>query len=61
MKKQRQEFAHRGGQLKQQVMFSDESHFELRFGNQGYCGRRPVGWLRFKEKFMKKTVSIPQW
>jgi hypothetical protein len=63
MKDQRLEFAHQYGHWSieewKQVMFSDESHFELRFGNQGSRCRRPVGSDRFEEKFTKKTVKHP--
>jgi hypothetical protein len=40
-------------------MFSYESYFELRFGNQGSCCRRPVGSNRFTNKFTKKMVEHP--
>ena len=42
------------------VMFSDESHFELRFGNQADHVRRPVGSNRFSDEFTVKTVKHPQ-
>ncbi len=41
------------------VMFSDESHFELRFGASQTRCRRPVGSDRFHERFTKKTVKHP--
>jgi hypothetical protein len=43
-----------------QVMFSDESHFELRFGNQSSRCWRPAGSNPFSPKFTKKTVKHPQ-
>jgi hypothetical protein len=43
-----------------QVMFSDDSHFELRFGNQSSRCRRPAGSDPFSPKFTKKTVKHPQ-
>jgi hypothetical protein len=43
-----------------QVMFSDESHFELRFGNLSSRCRRPAGSDPFLPKFTKKTVKHPK-
>ena len=41
------------------VMFSDESHFELHLGDKhGRC-RRPVGSDRFDPRFTMKTVKHP--
>lgn len=64
MKAQRLEFAmqYRNWSANdwKKVMFSDESHFELRFGNQGDRCRRPVGSDRFDSSFTKKTVKHPQ-
>jgi hypothetical protein len=40
-------------------MFSDESHFELRMGNQGCCCRRSKGSDRFDPKFTRKHVKHP--
>ena len=40
------------------VMFSDESHFELKFSRQTRC-RRPVGSDRHDPKFTRKTVKHP--
>ncbi len=41
------------------VMFSDESHFELRFGDQERHCRRPKGSDRFAPQFTRKTVKHP--
>jgi hypothetical protein len=41
-------------------MFSDESHFELRYGNQKTRCRRPIGLDRFAPEFTMKTVRNPQ-
>ncbi len=41
------------------VMFSDESHFELQFGNRSVCCRRLVGSDRYASKFTTKTVKHP--
>jgi transposase len=41
------------------VMFSDESHFELHLGDEHGCCRRPVGSDRFDPKFTKNTVKHP--
>jgi hypothetical protein len=38
-------------------MFSDESHFELRFGSQETCCWRPRGSDCFALEFIKKTVK----
>ena len=42
-------------------MFSDESHFELKFSRQTRC-RRPVGSDRHDPKFTRKTLveSMPR-
>ena len=40
-------------------MFSDESHFELRFGGQERRCRRPRGSDRFAPQFTRKTVKHP--
>jgi hypothetical protein len=40
-------------------MFSDESHFELRFGIQTTHCRRLKGLDRFSPKFTRKTVKHP--
>jgi hypothetical protein len=42
------------------VMFSDENHFELRFGNQATHCRRLKGSDVFSPKFTRKTVKHPQ-
>ena len=64
MKKDRLEFARRyrhwGVEQWKKVMFSDESHFELRFGNQNFLCRRPKGSDRFDPKFTRKRVKHPQ-
>ncbi len=63
MKEQRLEFANQYGHWGvddwKKVMFSDESHFELRFGHQGSRCRRPMGSDRFEERFTKKMVKHP--
>jgi hypothetical protein len=42
------------------MMFSDQSHFELRLGNQAtHCRRLKVS-DRFSLKFTRKTVKHPQ-
>ncbi len=41
------------------VMFSDESHFELRFGNQSFRCRRAKGTVQFDLKFTRKRVKHP--
>jgi hypothetical protein len=41
------------------VMFSDESHFELHFGNRRSRCRRPRNSDRFATQFTKKTVKHP--
>ena len=41
------------------VMFSDESHFELRFGRQSSFCRRSKGSDRYDPLFTKKTVKHP--
>jgi hypothetical protein len=64
MKNDRLEFARRyanwGVEEGKKVMFSDESHFELRFGNQNFCCRRSKGSNRFDPKFTRKRVKHPQ-
>ena len=64
MKNARLEFArqyeHWGVEEWRKVMFSDESHFELRFGNQNYRCRRAKGSDRFDPKFTRKRVKHPQ-
>ncbi len=42
------------------VMFSDESHFELKCGTRVDRCRRPRGSDRFSTKFTRKTVKHPQ-
>ena len=56
MKEQRLEFARQYGF----VMFSDESHFELNFGNRHSKCRRPSGSDRFASKFTMKTTKHPE-
>ncbi len=41
------------------VMFSDESHFELRFANTRHLCRRQPGSDRFDPRFPRKTVKHP--
>jgi hypothetical protein len=41
------------------VIFSDESHFELRFGGKEACCRRPRGSDHFHPKFTRKMVKDP--
>ena len=41
------------------VMFSDESHFELKAGSRQQRCRRPQGSDRFAPQFTKKTVKHP--
>jgi hypothetical protein len=41
------------------VMFSNESHFELRFRNQSFCCSRAKGKDRFDPKFNRKKVKHP--
>jgi hypothetical protein len=41
------------------VMFSDESHFELTFGNKSSLCRRPSGLDRLDPRFTKTTVKHP--
>ena len=41
------------------VMFSDESHFELRFANSRRLCRRPVGSDHFDPQFTHKTFKFP--
>ena len=41
------------------VMFSDKSHFELRFANSRRLCRRPVGSDHFDPQFTRKTVKFP--
>jgi transposase len=64
MKNDRLEFARRyahwGVEEWKKVMFSDESHFELRFGNQNFRCRRSKGSDRFDPKFTRKRVKHPQ-
>ena len=64
MMAQRLEFAHEYAHWTtedwKKVMFSDESHFELLFGNQATRVRRPVGSDRFDKKFTRKTVKHPK-
>jgi hypothetical protein len=63
MKNDRLEFARRyahwGVEEWKRVMFSDESHFELRMGNQGWRCRRSKGSDRFDPKFTRKRVKHP--
>ncbi len=63
MKNDRLEFARRyadwGVEDWKKTMFSDESHFELRFGHQGQRCRRSKGSDRFDPKFTRKTVKHP--
>jgi hypothetical protein len=63
MKLQRLEFARqygkRGVEEWKKVMFSDESHFELRFGSRSWRCRRPVGLDRHTMRFTMKTVKHP--
>jgi hypothetical protein len=63
MKLQRLEFARLYGKWgleeRRKVMFSDESHFELRFGSRSWRCRRPVGSDRYAERFTMKTVKPP--
>jgi hypothetical protein len=63
MKNDRLEFprqhAHWGVEEWKKVMFSDESHFELRFGNQSFRCRRAKGTDRFDPKFTRKRVKHP--
>jgi hypothetical protein len=42
---------------RKQVMFSDESHFELRFGNQDSLCKRRKGSDRYALQFTKKDVK----
>lgn len=64
MKQQRLAFAREyenwGVEDWKKVMFSDESHFELRFGNQASRCRRARGSDRFAPQFTKKTVKHPE-
>jgi hypothetical protein len=63
MKDQRLAFAmqyrHWGIEEWKKVMFSDESHFELHFGEKFSRCRRPVGSDRFDPRFTQKTVKHP--
>lgn len=63
MKEDRLRFAraygHWGVEEWRKVMFSDESHFELRFGQQGWRCRRSKGSDRFDPKFTRKKVKHP--
>ncbi len=52
-------YAHWGVEEWKHVMFSDESHFELRMGNQGWRCRRSKGSDRFDPKFTRKRVKHP--
>ena len=40
-------------------MFSDESHFQIRFANSRMLSRRPVDLDRFDPQFTHKTVKFP--
>ena len=64
MKEQRLAFAREyrnwGVEEWKQVMFSDESLFVLRFGNQAHRCRRAKGSDRFTPEFTRKTVKHPQ-
>jgi hypothetical protein len=42
------------------ILFSDESHFELHLGDKHGCCRRPVRSDRFDPKFTQKTVKHPE-
>jgi hypothetical protein len=63
MRKQRLAFARKhvnwGLENWKRVMFSDESHFELRAGSVTHW-RRPRGLDRFAPEFTRKTVKHPQ-
>ncbi len=63
MKNDRLEFArqhaHWGVEEWKKVMFSDDSHFELRFGNQSFRCRKAKGTDRFDPKFTRKRVKHP--
>jgi hypothetical protein len=49
-----------GGRRLEGVMFSDESHFELKFGTRVDCCLRPRGSDRFSTRFNCETVKHPQ-
>lgn len=61
MKEKRLAFAHQYAHWAvddwKKVMFSDESHFELKFGSTQHRCRRPMGSDRFNPRFTKKTVK----
>jgi hypothetical protein len=63
MKNDRLEFARRYEHWTvedwKKVMFSDESHFELRTGHQGWRCRRSKGSDWFDPKFTRKRVKHP--
>ncbi len=63
MKEQRLDFAREHVEWSvedwKRVMFSDESHFELRFGSKEPRCRRPRGSDRFAPEFTRKTVKHP--
>ena len=63
MRRDRLDFARRyqhwGVEEWRKVMFSDESHFELRFGQQGWRCRRAKGSDRCDPKFTRKRVKHP--
>ena len=54
-----QPFGHWGVEDWKKVMFSDESNFELKFGNIRRLCRRPPGSDCFCHKFTRKTVKHP--
>jgi hypothetical protein len=41
------------------VLFSDENHFEMTFGNKTSRCRRPTGLDRLDPRFTKKSVKNP--
>jgi hypothetical protein len=63
MKNDSQEFArqygHWGVKELKKVMFSDESHFELRSENQSFRCRKAKGMDQFDPKFTRKRVKHP--
>jgi hypothetical protein len=50
-------YSHWGVEQLKKVIFSDESHFELRLGNQSCASRRSVVSARFHQKFTRKEVK----